>query len=167
MLSVLDDLIREHRDTGVLVDTNMLLVYLVGLLEPVLVERVNPNRAYSLRDFERVATVLSQFKTLIVTPAILAEVTNLAASRLLDFHNGQFLRMLASALPTSRYTERLVKLDSVCARKGFALFGFTDATVEEVGASGVPVFTDDSKLYERLSSLSIKVFNYNHIRMLP
>jgi hypothetical protein len=166
MLNVLDDLIRRHRNTGILVDTNMLLVYLVGLLNREWVSEVSPNRAYSSDDFELVSNILGRFNLLIVTPAVLAEVSNLSTSRLSAFQRQEFLKFLARLLPTAAFTEQLAALVSVTAANGFTRFGFTDATIEKIGASGVPIFTDDANLYQYLASRKVEVFNYNHIRML-
>lgn len=165
MLSDPDELIRKYGATGVLVDANMLLVYLVGQLDEGLVRYVTPNRAYSADDFRLVALILSKFKTLIVTPAILAEVSNLS-SKLPQDYRGDFRRLLAAQLPTASFTERLVDLALVAKGVAFVPFGFTDATIEQICAQGVAVFTDDLNLYQLLASKRVDVFNYNHIRSL-
>jgi len=165
MLSDPDELIRKHGATGVLVDANMLLVYLVGQLDEDLVEHVTPNRAYKVDDFRLVALMLSQFKTLIVTPSVLAEVSNLS-SKLPEDYRADFRRCLAALLPTAKVTERLVDLTTVSKAVGFVPFGFTDATIEQISSQGVPVFTDDFRLYQLLASQNAEVFNYNHIRFL-
>lgn len=166
MVNVLNDLIRRHRETGILVDTNMLLVYLVGLADPKWVEAVNPNRAYTSGDFEFLSIILGQFKQLIVTPAILAEVSNVSVSRLEAWQIERFFTMLGSLLPSTTFSERFVSVTSVCRTTGFIPFGFADGTVEEIGAAGVPVFTDDANLYQLLASRNVEVFNYNHIRTM-
>lgn len=68
--------------------------------------------------------------------------------------------------PSDRFKEQLAHLDSVTAARAFVPFGFADATIESLAASGVPVFTDDATLYQYLASREGEVFNYNHIRML-
>lgn len=163
MLSVLDDLIRRHRETGILVDTNMLIVYLVGLLNPKWVDHVMSNRAYTSNDFEFLFQVFSEFKKLILTPAILAEVSNLSAARLPA--SEPFFELLAQLLPTAAFSEQHPHVGAVAVAPSFVRLGFTDATIEEIGVSGVPVFTDDANLYVHLASRNIEVFNYNHIRM--
>jgi len=165
MLSDADELIRKHGATGVLVDANMLLVYLVGQLDENLVKYVTPNRAYTADDFQLVAMMLSQFKTLIVTPSVLAEVSNLS-SKLPEGYRDEFRRLLARLLPTAAFTERLVELANVPNGQAFVPFGFTDATIEQISAQGVPVFTDDFNLYQLLAGKNADVFNYNHIRLL-
>lgn len=163
MLSVLDDLIRRHRDTGILVDTNMLMVYLVGLLNPRWVDHVGAGRGYTKVDFEFLSLVFGEFKKLVLTPAILAEVSNLSRSRLPSTE--RFFELLAQLLPSSAFVEQFANVGTVAVARGFVPFGFTDATIEEIGASGIPVFTDDATLYDYLASRNVEVFNYNHIRM--
>jgi hypothetical protein len=165
MLNDVDDLIRKHGATGVLVDANMLLVYLVGLFNESYVELVKPNRGYTANDFRLVNLILSRFKTIIVTPSVLAEVSNLS-SKLPEDTREDFRRLLAKILPTAAFTERLVELAVVPQAVAFIPFGFTDATIEQISAEGVPIFTDDWNLYQLLASKKADVFNYNHIRHL-
>src|SRR4051812_33400403 len=53
--------------------------------------------------------------------------------------------MLATLLPQA-FSDNVIALNTVVAASGFTGLGFTDATVEDIGASGVPVFTDDANL---------------------
>jgi hypothetical protein len=141
----------------------MLIVYLVGLLNPKLVEHVMSNRAYTVDDVEFLSLVLGEFKKLILTPAILTEVSNLSAARLPS--SQAFFELLAQLLPTDSFSEQHPALAKVALARGFVPFGFTDATIEEIASSGIPVFTDDANLYQHLAGRNVEVFNYNHIRM--
>ena len=106
----------------------------------------------------RLAGVLQPFGRLIVTPPVLAEVSNLG-----DRIDG-FLAFLTVVLPTAPFEERCVTMPDVLAASGFSRLGFTDSTVERLGAEGHLVITDDFPLYRHLFGRQIDVINFNHLR---
>ena len=96
--------------------------------------------SYGREDIGRLAGVLQPFGRLIVTPPVLAEVSNLG-----DRIDG-FLAFLTVVLPTAPFEERCVTMPDVLAASGFSRLGFTDSTVERLGAEGHLVITDDFPL---------------------
>ena len=52
MRSHIEQLLVEYRTKGVLVDTNLLLLYVVGVYDPSRIERWNRTRAFPEDDFE-------------------------------------------------------------------------------------------------------------------
>lgn len=158
----LHKLVGRHRQTGVLVDTNMLIVYLVSLLD----EKWASAFGYSSDDVLLLKEVLAPFKKLIVTPAILGEVTNLSNVRLPKHIRNAFFQLLSELLPKEVFSERNVALSKVVSGQGFGRLGFADGTIEELARTGIPVITDDFDLYFLLASNELEVFNYNHIRYI-
>lgn len=45
-------LISKHRENGVLIDSNLLLLLLVGMFDRNLIERIKRLNKYSVRDFD-------------------------------------------------------------------------------------------------------------------
>jgi rRNA-processing protein FCF1 len=165
MSSVLEQLVRRFHRKGIVVDTNMLLVYLVGLCHRPSVAQVLPSRAYSTRDFDLLSGILQRFSRIIVTPAVLSQVSDLAGNRLDGVRLAALRQLMATRLPGSSFSERLVPLNVVTDAGSFVPFGFADATIETIASEGFPVFTDDAALYDYLARRGAKVFNYNHVRM--
>ena len=58
MNSNVGDLITEYRDKGILIDTNLLLVLLVGNVDRRQVGRIARTEKYNREDYERITDVL-------------------------------------------------------------------------------------------------------------
>jgi len=89
-----EQMIQRHRQSGVLVDTNLLLLYFVGLLRPEQITQFKRTSTFSISDFELLSRLLGEFARVLTTPNILTEV------------NHQFLAVQLQELPDfpSRYT---------------------------------------------------------------
>ncbi len=61
-------LILKHRGNGLLVDTNLLLLYIVGKTNPNRISNFKRTSRYTVEDFELLDGIMAQFKTLITTP---------------------------------------------------------------------------------------------------
>lgn len=55
-------LISQYRDKGILIDTNLLLVLLVGNVQPRLVGRTARTDGYSIEDYERIKPTKTNVK---------------------------------------------------------------------------------------------------------
>jgi hypothetical protein len=165
MINSLDDAIRRHRHSGFLVDSNLLTLFLVGYFDVSLVPVFKRTRAYSENDYELLSFILLECDRLVVTPSVLAEVSNLCA-HLDSARRADFFKFVSRLLPSELFTERLVSLDGVARATGFVRLGFTDATIEQLSALGVPVLTDDLALYVHLNELNREAFNFTHLRSL-
>ena len=60
------------------VDTNLLLVLVVGLLDPEQVEKFKRTRSYTREDYSLLSDFVSGYDGLLTTPNVLTEVSNLA-----------------------------------------------------------------------------------------
>lgn len=70
-------LLRSYRQRGVLIDSNLLLLYVVGLVDPQLIERFQRTRNLTRSDFDLLEHVLKPIKRIATTPNILTDVGNL------------------------------------------------------------------------------------------
>lgn len=160
-----DSLIARYRDAGVLVDTNLLLLYFVGWYDQGLIERWSrtSDRFVSL-DYDLLLLLLEPFEKLVVTPHVLTEVSNM-------------LGYLAEPAKT-RCRERLAQIvRSVMEEKrtpaadlsedpAFIPFGIADTSILEAAVGSYLVLTDDLPLYAYLLGHGVEVLNFNEIRGL-
>jgi len=72
-------LIEKHRPNGVMIYTNVLILYLVGKTNKRLILNFKRTQAYAVEDFELLDRFVSHFNKLITTPHVLTEVSNLAS----------------------------------------------------------------------------------------
>jgi hypothetical protein len=72
-------LIRKHKGRGVLVDSNLLVLFLVGSVNRKRVQVFKRTRDFSLDEFDVLKALISHFGLpVIVTPHVLSQVSDLA-----------------------------------------------------------------------------------------
>lgn len=74
-------LLQKHKQKGILVDTNLMLLYLVGLFDPYLIRNFSRTAMFTENDFERVSKFIDYFDTKIIVPHVLTEVSDFIDNR--------------------------------------------------------------------------------------
>lgn len=81
-----------RRRDGIVLDTNLLLLYCVGLYDPFVISRFTERLSrYTVDDFRLLIRFTRLFKKIIVTPNVLTEVVNL-----IDKRNGRYDGLLST-----------------------------------------------------------------------
>jgi hypothetical protein len=154
---------RQYRQRGVIVDTNLLLLLLVGSvnLELILKFDRTQSRGFTVGDFTTLVDFLAQFETVVTTSHILTETCNF-----LFQIKGDYGRMaaLAFARLVAEFRERRPESRRLVAAKSFLTFGLTDAAILDVKPGRHLVVTVDAKLVNRLCSNGVAAVNFNHLR---
>ncbi|MFH1417334.1 MAG: hypothetical protein ABII12_03500 [Planctomycetota bacterium] len=145
-----------------MVDTNLLLLYGVGLFDKSLITTFKRTNKYTVADFELVSGVARKCARLITTPHILSEVSNLALGRLRDTQP-KCLESFVSLIQEAH--ELHIEKDVILAADTFRSFGIPDAGIVELARrGGYLVLTDDFPLAGYLQSHDYPVLNLNHLR---
>ncbi len=159
--SELATLISTYRSTGILVDSNLLLVYLVGLCDVSWIATFERTRAFREIDFVLLAALLPRFDKVLTTPNVLTEVSNLT-NKMKGARKERF---------TSIFRDRIKSLDEhyvtsadACEHEYFAKCGLTDVAILAAAKNQILVLTDDFPLYGVMSHLGLSCINFNHIR---
>jgi hypothetical protein len=164
MSAYASDLIVRFRSKGVLVDTNLLLLLLIGSYDCELVGGSGFKRVakYSIEDFTALVRLLAQFKLTVTTPHILTEVSNLAA-QLPEHHKslcfGRFVETFKD------FAELNTQSFVAAGRPEFPYLGLTDCVIAQV-ASDYLVITDDLRFSNCLNQTGVETLNFNHVRTL-
>lgn len=143
-----------------LIDTNLLLLLLVGTVDVEQVERFKRTRAYSRGDYALLADFVGE-RTLAATPNVLTEVSNLLGQLAEPLRTRA---MLALASLVCRIDEKLLPSRDVVQDPSFAALGLTDCSILLSAAPAIMVLTDDFGLYNRLSSRGASAINFAHVR---
>ena len=155
-------LIDAYRNKGVLVDTNLLLLLLVGTVERSLISRYKRTQTYLPEDYDTLVRFLDQFATRVTLPNILTEVSNLT-----DGIDGklkaQYVAIFRRATETLQEYYRSSK--ETAASDCFAGYGLTDAAILEFSKGQYLLLTDDFRLSGYYSAHGGDVVNFNHIRI--
>lgn len=148
----------KYKTSGVLVDSNLLLLFVVGSLGPELIPRVSRTANYSFEDFQVLEKTIEFFEQKITTPNILTEVSNLIGNR------GDFQEALGAFI--SEADEIFLKSINLVMQKGFSQFGLADTATFEVAKNQFLVITDDGPLYGFLRNIGVDVVNLLTLRKL-
>ncbi len=152
-------LINEHARSGILLDANLLLVYLVGQHDPDLIERFKRTRTFTKGDYRLLVGFLARFTRIVTTPGVLAEVNSLS-NQLQERNKPQFLALFRSQIEVLEERHRPSK--EVCRHAYFDKCGLTDAAIMTIAQDGLLVL----RLKGVLDRLGIPSINFNHIRFL-
>lgn len=157
------NLLARYRTKGVLVDSNLLLLYFVGLYDP---ERIGTfkrtySRGFTVDDFDLLVKLLTHFSRVVTTPNILTEVSNLS-NQLRGDEKAIYYSVFANraVLLSERYTES----KQTCALVQFKQFGLTDTGIVGLAKGKYLVLTDDAPLVNCLQNLGTDVINFNHLK---
>lgn len=154
-------LITKYAKSGVLLDTNILLLYVIGTYDPKRIESFKRTNIFLQKDFTLLCALLNRFEKLVVTPHILTEVSNLSG-QIGDVAKSEVFSKISVFI--SKSEEQYIAAALVCDDPGFNRFGLTDIAIHLVAKERFLVLTEDFALYNSLSKRGIDVINFNHIR---
>lgn len=153
---------RPHPGRSLLlVDTNLLLLLVVGSADRGQVARFKRTSKYTPEDFDLLVAYVERFEGLLVTPNVLTEVSNLAGQLTDPLRSDVFNTIGALAL---QVTEEYVPSATVVREPVFVRLGLTDIAILFAARERAAVLTDDLMLYLKLADSGISVENFNHIR---
>jgi hypothetical protein len=151
----------SRRNRKLLVDSNILLLYIVGSLSLDRIARHKRTDTFTVEDYWRLSKLLDQFGGIVVTPNVLTEVSNLLA------YTDERSRLLLLAWLGSRVAaldERYVPSREAVEAAEFSRLGLTDASILSCPTQDLTVLTDDIHLYLALQRKGAEVINFNHLR---
>lgn len=156
-------ILEQYSSRGVLVDTNILLLYFVGSYDPKFVPRFKRTQGFSPGDYALLCRVLSYFNCIVTTPNILTEVSNLS-NQIGEPARTELFAELARGICT--LDERYVPSKDASGIEQFPKLGLTDSAIMHLAAENYLVLTDDFPLSGYLEHAGVDVLNFNHIRPL-
>lgn len=162
-LAELDPRLQKFRSRGLLIDTNLLLLYLTGHLDPRLIAVFNCTHQFLLEDFLLLKKIAGLFASLVTTPGILTEVSNLAGRDIKGDRRDQFFAKLAEEVQL--LTEEHVPSVQACGSGAFTKFGLTDSAIILAGKDRYLTITTDAALAGYMERNRLDVINFNNIRL--
>ncbi|MFH1860532.1 MAG: PIN domain-containing protein [bacterium] len=159
--SYLELLLPKHKNRGIVVDANLLLVYFLGSFNPQLIPQYKRTKSYTIEDFTVLYQLIKYFDRLVTTPNILTEVSNLSTALSEPIRTEYFKKFKDMVVTLS---EEVILSNKSVENKYFEKYGLTDTVIIELCQEKYLVVTDDFPLSNLLNCLSIDVINFNHIR---
>ena len=152
----------RRRPRRLLVDTNLLLLYIVGSLNPEKIARHKRTDKFTIEDYKLFLELLRRLGSqIVVTPNILTEVSNLLGQTDEQTRTKPLI-LLSTLVPV--FEERTISSAEAVRLPEFTRLGLTDSTILYLSEEGVAVVTDDFPLYLALQSRGVEVINFNHLR---
>ena len=157
-------LIQKYRKKGLLLDSNLLLLLLVGSFNSELIGNFKRTRAsgFTVKDFELLKSIISRFEKILTTPHILTEVSNL--STFSGMMQTDYFKHFGFCI--LNFDEKAVPSMEFCQKDNFSKFGITDAAISHLARNHYLVLTADFPLSNYLQSNKIDAINFNHLRPL-
>ena len=159
----LDELIVKYSRKGVMLDSSVLILLVVGCYNPERIESFKRTNAFEKQDFVLLTHLLAKFDRLVTTPHILSEVSNLCGNFPQQERHSVFSHLVEVI---SRSSEESLASKDVCNSPQFTRFGLTDSAIAMCAKDRFLVLTADLPLFSLLGSLHVDAINFHHIRPL-
>lgn len=161
----LSNLTKLHKENGILLDTNVLLLYIFALFQP---SKIGSKRLskYVKADGEMIIKFVNRFNRVLTTPHILAETSNLARQISKDNHGDELAQKLYPLFCNSQQDKFLhlnINVTSIESNL-FGKLGLTDSCIVKITQDNKLLLTDDLDLYVAAISNSRDVINFTHMR---
>jgi len=156
-------LILRYQKSGILVDTNILLLYFLGGYDPTRITRFKRTAQFVPEDYTLLRSILRRFVRVVTTPNILTEVSNFSG-QLGEPTRSSYFKKFAEEV--CLVEEHYIRSQEVARTDEFITFGLTDGAILRLARGTYLVLTDDLRLYEHLTRLNLDAVNFNHVRPL-
>ncbi len=152
----------------VLIDTNLLLLLLIGHIDLDQIGKNRRIRKYSLRAYHLLIEYLRDVKSLATTEHINSQTSDLGASSLTGSHRQKFLYLLrtihdpglTSSLKTNEYSQPLLGLSNM----PLLTLGVADAGILNAARQhSCVLLTDDLDLYMMALREGVEATNFSHL----
>lgn len=160
-MTELDQFDQSARSRGVLVDTNLLVLLVVGFVNRDRIPRYKRTSGYNAADWDLLAGMFERFPQRFTVPHVLAEV-----SALTDLKGPELEEARAILHQLIRLLEELpVASVQACASPLYTRLGLTDAAIAVAAKQrGCSVVTNDAGLYAASSADGTTVVKFDHLR---
>ncbi len=152
MIDSFKTLARRHGNSGLLLDANLFVLWIVGNVDKKLITEHRKTTDYRIEHFAALEMLLGEFKKIYTSPYILSEVSNLVKA-IKQPYRTQMLDALRSILQLENVAEAESSARVTCMAECFMSLGLTDAAIVEYPDKNVLVVTDDNPLIGKLQKL--------------
>lgn len=146
---------------GVVLDSNLLLLLVVGLAGEQYISKHKRLSAYVVEDFRLLVESISGVERVIVTPNTLTETSNLLGY--IAEPDRSFLYLAFREL-IGLAEEKYYESDQSARRAEFPRLGLTDSAILDAVSDANPLLTVDLDLYLAALAAGGKAMNFNHMR---
>lgn len=145
-----------------ILDTNLLILYVVGTTSPKYISKHKRLKAYTERDYDTLLKIIQKAPAVLFTPNILTEASNLLSH--ID-EPGRSHIFCTFAKLIGAIDEKYIESKSAISRHEFAWLGLTDVSLlDAISVHDAELLTTDLDLHIAAGNKGYKTTNFNHIR---
>ncbi len=155
-------LVERYKSKGLLVDSNLLLLHVIGSHDIALVGngRFNKLSQYTVVDFRILQRLLAQFAKAFTTAHVLTEVSNLIN----DFPESTKISCLGGFIALfETFNELSCASVEVTQRPEFCYLGLTDTALAHLSKDYL-IVTSDARFVGIMNQHGLEALNFNHLR---
>jgi rRNA-processing protein FCF1 len=156
------EVLTKYKNKGILIDTNILLLWIVGTVNRKRIASFKRTQQFVIEDFDLLLGIIAYFNQVITTPNIMTEVNSLI-NQLGEPERSQALAIFAQGI--SSLNEIYLESQEIVKEEVFIKFGLTDCGILKISPHQCLVLTDDLKLAHYLMNKGIDAINFNNIRV--
>ncbi|MDO8620963.1 MAG: hypothetical protein Q7R31_01645 [Candidatus Levybacteria bacterium] len=144
-------------------DTNLLILYLLGSYRPDMINSCNYTSKYNKDDFTLLKTYINMQSAIHITPHILAELSN-QSFFLKEPGLSEYFEIIIAKL--NKMNDDYISLPDLLKNTDLLpKIGFTDVSIYELAKKqNYVVLTDDFSLHQILSSRGLNTLSFAHIQ---
>ena len=148
------------------IDTQLLVLLVVGETDRALISKHRRTRAYRVEDYELLVRLINETdRQVFVTPNTLTEASNLLAQHG-EPERSRIFGVLQVLIETTE--EKVVESKVAGRNSNFRRLGLTDAVLLEIVSASNPLITTDLDLYLAASAKEAgAAYNFTHYRDFP
>ncbi|MFN3999794.1 PIN domain-containing protein [Algoriphagus sp.] len=145
----------------IFVDTNALILLVVGLIDKPLISTHKRTSIYESVDFDNLVFLIGNLEKIVTNPNVLTEVDNLL-NNFQKGHRWAYFQVLKELV--SKSTEKFLESKRIIESNAFFELGITDSGVLEICKECDLLITGDSRLADYANAFGIKVVDLVKIR---
>lgn len=161
----LEGYINSYRKSGILLDTNVLLLLWAYQFDEQLIGRKKLEK-YTVDDAKLLVSCVDQFTRILTTSSILTEVSNLAGLMLSGTKKQQLFERMYDFfnVPSADGAVHCSIHGAVLPSQTFVKLGYTDASIISIAQAPHFLLTDDLDLFLDAQHHNIPTINFTHMR---
>jgi hypothetical protein len=143
----------------IVLDSNLLVLFVVGVTSPAHIARHKRLQAYTERDFHLLMSVLANASGILVTPNTVTETSNLVGQIAEPARSRIYLTFRTLLTETE---EIYIESQRGARHPAFPRLGITDAVLLSIENKNLVLLTTDVLLYLEAERQGCKAVNFNH-----
>lgn len=145
----------------ILIDSNVLVILMLGLVDPNLIGKDKRSSIYEKEDFYKLLNAIGSIDKIVVLPNIWTEVDNLL-NHVSGSYKYQYIEKITSTIRVT--SEEYIKSSIGTQSSNFSHLGLTDSLILEFAKKCDFLITDDSRLSDFARANGILVYDMKSIR---